>query len=492
MTAPSPENWLAGGVDGPARLLELLAPTLKAVHDGTLERSGPLPAGEPGAVTDSVRAVGEILPEHGIGAERALVDLVRVFAAGAVDPADPACVAHLQAPPLAVAVVADLVASIFNSSLDSWDQAPSATAVESEVLRALADLVPYGNRASGVLTSGGTESNLTGLFLAREHAGRTAGNQALRVFCSAEAHFSVGRSAGVLGIGEDFVTTVDVDAEHRMAPAALRRAVAEALARGEKPAAIIATAGTSDLGAIDPLPEIAAIAKETGAWLHVDAAYGGGALFSRRLAPLLDGLSGADSVGLDLHKLGWQPVAAGVLLLRDVALFAPLARRVAYINTEDDEQAGYTSLLGRSLRTTRRADALKIAITLRALGRHGVGELVDRCHAMAWRASELISAQARLELFQEPVLSTVVFRYRPVHGSPDQVNARLRRSLLRAGRAVIGRTEFDGQVYLKLTLLNPHTTDAELTRLLADVVLAGQAEDRVGESAREEELTVQT
>ena len=132
-------NWLAGGVDGPAHLLELLAPTLKAVHDGALERSGPLPAGEPGAVTDSVLAVGEILPEHGIGAERALVDLASVFAAGA---ADPACVAYLQAPPLAVAVVADLVASMFNSSLDSWDQASSATAVESEVVRALADLVP--------------------------------------------------------------------------------------------------------------------------------------------------------------------------------------------------------------------------------------------------------------------------------------------------------------------------------------------------------------
>ncbi|GGU81469.1 amino acid decarboxylase [Lentzea flava] len=459
-------------------LLELLAPTLKAVHDGARERSGPVPAGEPGAVADSVRAVGEILPEHGIGGEQALVELARVFAAGAVDPAHPACAAHLHAPPLAVAVVADLVASMFNSSLDSWDQAPSATAVEAEVVRAMADLVPYGDGASGVLTSGGTESNLTGMFLALEHARRTAGNRTLRVFCSVEAHFSVGRSAGVLGIGEEFVTTVEVDAEHRMDPSALRGAIAEARVRGELPAVIIATAGTSDLGAIDPLPEIAAIAEEAGAWMHVDAAYGGGALFSRRLAPLLDGLSRADSVGLDLHKLGWQPVAAGVLLVRDAALFAPLARRAAYLNTEDDEQAGYTSLLGRSLRTTRRADALKIAVTLRALGRHGMGQLVDRCHALAWRAWELISVQTRLEPLQPPVLSSVVFRYLPIHGNPDLVNARLRRSLLRAGRAVIGRTELDGRVHLKLTLLNPHTTDAELTRLVADVVRAGQDEDR--------------
>ncbi|UOZ06901.1 pyridoxal-dependent decarboxylase [Amycolatopsis sp. WQ 127309] len=477
MTALGPDARLAGGVDGPAHLLELLAPALEAVRKGTAERSGPLPAGRPTDAADAVRALGDALPEEGAGAERALVELARVFAAHAVDPADPACVAHLHAPPLAVAVAADVVASVFNSSLDSWDQAPSATAVETEVVEALARLVPFGEAASGVLTSGGTESNLTGLFLAREHARRTAGDRRLRVFCSAEAHFSVQRSAGVLGIGEDFVTAVDVDADHRMSPAALRTAIAEARARGEAPAAIVATAGTSDLGAIDPLREIAAIAAEAGAWLHVDAAYGGGALFSRRLAPLLDGLSEADSVGLDLHKLGWQPVAAGVLLLRDGALFAPLARRVAYICNEDDEEAGYTSLLGRSLRTTRRADALKIAVTLRALGRQGVGELVDRCHVLAWRAAALIQAQPRLELFRDPVLSSVVFRYLPERGSADEVNARLRRTLLRRGRAVIGRTEFGGAVYLKLTLLNPHTTEAELRRLVDDVVLAGRTED---------------
>ncbi|WP_228717240.1 pyridoxal phosphate-dependent decarboxylase family protein [Allosaccharopolyspora coralli] len=476
---------LAGGATGPENMRPLLSTALDGLGKGAVERSGPLPAGGPAAVTELVTGVGDVLPVDGVGAQQALAELTHVFSAGAVDPADPSCAAHLHAPPLAVSVVADLVASTLNSSLDSWDQAPSGIAVENEVLQAFARLVGYHpTRASGCVTSGATESNLTGLLLARDHALRPASpakagmrNQtAPRVFCSAEAHFSVARSAGVLGIGEDAVTTVPVDDQHRMDPQALDSLIAEAVAAGDKPVAVVATAGTTDLGVIDPLPRIAEVAARHGVWMHVDAAYGGGALFSERLAPLLNGLAQADSVALDMHKLGWQPVAAGVLLVRSEELFEPLERRVAYLNTEDDEDAGYRSLLGRSLRTTRRADALKMAVTLRALGSRGMGALVDSCHDLARHAANRVAGHPNLELHRDPVLSTVVFRYLPVRGDANAVNASLRRSLLGDGRAVIGRTEFDGGVQLKLTLLNPHATEAEIDAVLDDVVAAGDKE----------------
>ncbi|WP_328796484.1 pyridoxal phosphate-dependent decarboxylase family protein [Halosaccharopolyspora lacisalsi] len=479
---------LAGGVGGPEHLRPLLATALDALGKGAVQRDGPLPAGGPDAVTRAVADVGEALPSGGVGEQQALSELAEVFTASAVDPADPACAAHLHAPPLAVAVAADLVASTLNSSLDSWDQGPSGTVVESSVLRALAELVGYHpDAATGSITSGGTESNLTGLLLAREHAlGDAAGvapaasgmreRGPMRVFCSAEAHFSVARAAGVLGIGEDSVIGVPVDDRHRMDPAALESSIVEAREAGEVPIAVVATAGTTDLGVIDPLVGIADVAERTGVWLHVDAAYGGGALFSERLTPLLRGVRRADSVALDLHKLGWQPVAAGVLLTRDRALFEPLERRVAYLNTEDDEVAGYRGLLGRSLRTTRRPDAFKIAVTLRALGRDGLGELVDRCHDLARHAASHVSAHPRLELYRDPVLTTVVFRYLPEHGDPDGRNAKLRRRLLDSGRAVVGRTEFGDAVWLKLTVLNPRATEADIEALLADVDAAGQKE----------------
>lgn len=481
---------LAGGGSGSGNLRPLLATALDALAKGVVERAGPLPAGGPAAVDSLLSA--DPLPQTGTGAEAALADVVQEFAAGAADPADPACVAHLHTPPLALAVAADMIGAALNSSLDSWDQAPSGNRAESAVVRALAGLVGYDPEvASGAVTSGGTESNLTGLLLAREHAlaadlgvhpvasGIPAeAHGRMRVLCAETTHFSVARSAGVLGIGEDSVVSVPVDAQHRMDPAALRRILGRLRDNGEIPIAVVATAGSTDLGVVDPLPELAEAAREHRTWLHVDAAYGGGALFSRRLAPLLAGLERADSVSVDLHKLGWQPVAAGTFLTRHAADFAPVERRVAYLNTADDEAAGFGSLLGRSLRTTRRPDALKIATTFRALGREGLGSLVDRCHDQALHAAAAVRAHPRLQLYRDPVLTTVVFRYLPESGEADAVNAELRRRLLRDGTAVVGRTELDGAVWLKFTLLNPNTTGEDLDGLLADVLAAGDKEDR--------------
>lgn len=494
---PPPAAALAGGALGSAALRPLLAVVLDALALGAADRNGPVPGASHSSIEAAVRkaAGDDFLPETGVGAHAALGELTRMFAAGAADPADPRCAAHLHCPPLAVAVAADLAAAALNPSLDSWDQAPAGTALEPEVVATLAELVGFGPGAAGTITSGGTESNLMGLLLARDFSARAAGHDTsrrgitpdeagrLRVLCSRAAHFSVARGAGLLGLGEDAVITVPTRADHTMDVGVLRSELTALRARGDTAVAVLATAGSTDLGAVDPLAEIADVAAEFGTWLHVDAAYGAGALFSPRLAPLLAGLDRADSVALDLHKLGWQPVPAGVFLTRSAELFAPLERSVAYLNAEDDEQAGYPSLLSRSLRTTRRPDVFKIAVTLRALGRGGLAALVDRCHDLARHGAARVRAHPRLELFAEPVLSTVLFRYLPTTTNPQQdlVNAQLRRVLLAEGRAVVGRTEHDGAVWLKLTLLNPHASERDVDALLEAVVTAG---DKEGEETR--------
>jgi L-2,4-diaminobutyrate decarboxylase len=480
---------LAGGTDGPAALAPLLAVALRAMAAGAERRGGPLPAGGAAGVDAAVAAALDDgpLPEHGVGAAEALIAVAGELTAGTADPADPRCAGHLHCPPLAVAVAAEVVAAALNPSLDSWDQGPSATALESWVIQALAGLVGYPANAAGVLTSGGTESNLMGLLLARDASverltgrstaahGLGAAGSRLRIFCSEVAHFSVRRNAALLGLGEESVVAVAADAVYRMDPAALADRLAATVRDGLVPAAVVATAGTTDFGSIDPLREVTELAHRYGAWSHVDAAFGGGALFSDRLAGLLDGLAGADSVALDLHKLGWQPVAAGVFLAGAAQALRPLARRVAYLNPADDEAAGYPSLLGHSLRTTRRVDALKVAVTFRALGRRGIGRLVDACHELAQHAAARVGADDRLELAVPPVLTTVVFRYRTGAVRVDAVNAELRRRLLRSGAAVIGRTEIDGAVWLKLTLLNPHATTADVDALLNLVCATGDA-----------------
>lgn len=456
-----------------AALASLLDVTVAALARGRDGRGGPTPTGPPDGPRKALDALlaDTALPAAGVGAARTLDELVGTLAAGHTDPGDPRCAAHLHCPPLAVAVAADLAVSALNPSLDSWDQGPSSAAVEDRVIAALAGLVGFDPAAAGgTMTTGATASTLTGLLLARE-----AADGPVRIACSALAHFSVGRAAQVLGIGRDAVHPVPVDETGRMDPAAL-----DALLRGGAGAWIVAaTAGTTDLGAIDPLPAVADVAAAHGAWLHVDAAYGGGALFSRRLAPLLDGVARADSVALDLHKLGWQPVAAGVLLLRDRRRAAPMDLQVAYLNTPDDDEAGYEDRLGRSLRTTRRPDAFKVLATFRALGRDGLGDLVDRCHDLAHVAADAVTAAPGLELHSPPTLTTILLR--PADEDPARRDARcaeIRRALLREGRAVVGRTETPGdgpgRRWLKLTLLNPAATDADVRALVGLVAKAAR------------------
>ncbi|MET9080654.1 aminotransferase class V-fold PLP-dependent enzyme [Streptomyces sp. NPDC004237] len=438
---------LASGPQGPDALRPLLDTVLDALREGGRARGGPLPAGGPEAVAERVAdAVGDVLPDD--GEPDALRALVAALAEGAADPADPLCAAHLHCPPLAVATAADLAASALNPSLDSWDQAPAASALEAMVTRTLAHTIGL---SDAVVTSGGTESNQLALLLAREALGGGP-----RLVCGANAHHSLPRAAWLLGLPDPVVVPAP---NGTLDPAALH----DALTRLPRPLVVAATAGTTDAGLIDPLPEIAGLCAAHGARLHVDAAYGGGLAFSDRHREKLAGLERAHTVTLDLHKLGWQPVAAGLLAVARPAELGVLHHHADYLNADDDTEAGYPDLLGRSLRTTRRPDVLKIAVTLKTLGRSGLGALVDQVCARAREFASLVREHPGFELYDRPDISTVLFR--PTGATDDEV-ADVRRRLLHDGRAVLGRARLDGRLWLKATLLNPHTRPDELAVLL--------------------------
>jgi L-2,4-diaminobutyrate decarboxylase len=455
---------LAGGTRGPDALRPLVATVLDALAEGAAQRHGPLPAGGPEATADHVRAGAlPVLPEHGTGAGEALRTLVGILTAGAADPAHPLCAAHLHTPPLALAVAADLAASALNPSLDSWDQAPAASALEALVTRAIAQEVytsaPAGHALSpdAVVTTGGTESNQLALLLARERHARTGTHP--HIITGTHTHHSVRRAAWLLGLPEP--TTVPAPHGTLAIPA-----LDAALRRLPGPCLVTATAGTTDTGAIDPLPAIADLCERHGAHLHVDAAYAGPLLFSPTRRHLLAGLERAHTVTLDLHKLGWQPVAAGLLAVADTTLLAPLGHTADYLNADDDTEAGLPDLLGRSLRTTRRPDIFKIAVTLRALGRTGLAALTDHICDTAQHFADHIDGHPRLTLYERPTLTTVLFR---PEGADDATVAAIRRTLLTTGTAVLGRAHAGGHLWLKTTLLNPHTTPDDLTTLLTHV-----------------------
>jgi len=440
---------------------------------GALERAaarhpGPYSGADPAALKRAIDALNP-LPEEGAGFEAALAQIEELVLANGVDVADPLCAAHLHAPPLLAAAAAELAIGATNQSMDSFDQAPAATYVEDRLVRRLAELLGLPSRASGVMTAGGTASNLLGLLLARDHAARRIGvdlaagglpdaARSWRIAASANAHFSVRRAAGLLGLGGDAVIPVATDERGRMDPAALDRVTGEVIA-------IVGTAGTTDLGAVDPLAALADRAAARGAWLHVDAALGAGLMVSERLRPRFDGIERADSVTADLHKLLWQPIGASVLLVRDAALLDVVHHHSDYLNRAEDEAEGVLNLVGRSLDTSRRFDALKVLLSLRAVGRTRLAAMAEHLVDMAQLAARRIEAHPDLELVAEPSTVTVVFRA----SGGDERNTAVQRRLFASGRAVIGRTRIDGAVALKLTLVNPLVTPAAIDALLSAV-----------------------
>lgn len=430
------------------------------------------------------RLDGESFPETGEPLSAVIETARETILRDSVYPTDKQCVAHLQCPPTTPALAAEMLLTAVNQSMDSFDQAPAATVLEEQLIDDLAGWFDLGPTADGVLTSGGTQSNLQGLQLARNRYvadtfGETARETGLppeastdaRILCSADAHFTAEQSAAMLGLGEDSIVTIPTDDRHRMDPDALRTELDTLVAAGRHPVAVVGTAGTTDFGSVDPLAEIAEITETHDVWFHVDAAFGGALALSETHADRLDGIGRADSVAVDFHKLCFQPVACGAFLLKDRSNFDLAARNAAYLNPESDT---VPNLVGKSLQTSRRFDALKPWVTFQTLGKEGVGALVDRTISLAEETAAVVADDPAFELAADPEINTVVFRYEPSLTHPeltdgewaDQVNRQIRDDALDAGQAVVARTEVDDRAHLKFTLMNPRTTAEEMTELL--------------------------
>ena len=420
--------------------------------------------------TDQLAATARALdpcPAEGAPLETVLADLAGVLD-GSLRLGDPRTVAHLHPAPLIAAAAGELAVGLTNQSMDAFDASPAATFIEDALVGWLAREHGLGATGSGVMTMGGTASNLLGLLLARDRAGENVRRDGLppndwRIVASEASHDSIRRSAALLGLGTEAVIGVETDGTGAMSLAAFDEAT-----RDQNVIALVGTAGTTDLGAIDPLDALADRAAARGAWFHVDAAVGSGLVLSPRQRGRLTGIGRANSVTADLHKLWWQPFSASALLVPGVGVLKAVHHASVYLNRPEDEAEGQLNLVGRSLDTTRRFDALKVLIALRATGRNRLAEMIDQVLALAQYAGDAIERHPELELLTRPSTVMVAFRHR----GDDETNIRIHRDLFESGRAVIGRTRVKGAVSLKLTLLNPHTTPQDIDALLDEIVSA--------------------
>jgi L-2,4-diaminobutyrate decarboxylase len=431
----------------------------------------------PAALADVVG--NDFLPQRQRSTEE-IANTLRTVVSNSIAVSNPHTAAHLHCPPLLAALAAEVVISALNQSMDSFDQAPIATVVEQKMIRWLCSEAGLPTTAAGTFTTGGSQSNYMGLLLARDSlllkhwnwspqkSGLPPEARRMRILCSEAAHFTVEKSASQLGLGTDAVIRIDVDDEFRMKSSSLRSSLEALKTQGLLPMAIVATAGTTDFGSIDPLPEVAAVASEANAWLHVDAAYGGALLFSAQHRNRLAAIENADSIAIDFHKLFWQPIPCSAFLVRDARHFDTIRLYADYLNPEIHEEEGIPNLVTTSLLTSRRFDALKLWISFQALGREKLAAMIDRTMALANHAAMVVRACRDLELVCEPQLSTIVFRYISSGraSDADRINRQIPLKLFDRGVAVIGRTRVQGRHCLKLTCMNPATTEADIETLI--------------------------
>ena len=460
---------------------KLIKQTADAIADAFANESaysGPTPD-----ELKKIVAQDSILPEHGLGWDKVFALTKEKVLPNLLRTPSTEYMPHLHGPSLLETISSELIISTFNQSMDSWDQSPVATEIEIETIRHLCKLYGYDeSKADGVFTSGGSQSNQTAIILARDwfcnevlkydvkKYGLDEKCSKLRMYTSEISHFSMEKSAHILGLGYKSVVKVPVNKKKRMDVTSLRSLIDEDIKAGNIPFLIVGTVGTTDFGSIDPLEELEVLARQHNMWLHADAAYGSGVIMSDKYRSRVAALKLCDSITVDFHKMFLMPISCSAVLLKDGSTFDALTIHADYLNREEDEEDGYTNLVDKSLQTTRRFDALKVWTSFQTRGRDGWSRLIETSMENAQYFYRQLKADPDFKVVTEPEISSVVFRYcgkdNSLNGDAlDEINKKVRRTLIHKYGTIIGQTVSDGRVCLKFTLLNPRITHEKLDEL---------------------------
>lgn len=372
------------------------------------------------------------------------------------------------------ALLGDWITSLSNATMHTYQVGPVATLMELELIRQWNKLVGF-DEGEGVMVSGGSQANLIGMMLARHKAcpdykTKGAGGRTLVAYVSDQAHYSAEKAANVVGIGTDNLIAVASDDSGRMKPEALAQAIESSLAQGHIPFYIGLTAGTTVVGAYDPVAACSKIAKAHNIWLHIDGAWGGPILFSAQHRHLLADSHLADSFAWDAHKLMNVPLTAAVILVKQPgALKSCCAGGGGDYLFHEDENAAY-NLGERSIQCGRRADSLKVWLSWKAVGNKGFADKIDYLQSIKADCVEMIEQRDRLEMLAPAAYLNVLFRYRPEHITDEQelrrLNIEICKTMRSAGGAYVDYAQYKGRTGIRLILANSDVCHDDLVELL--------------------------
>lgn len=359
------------------------------------------------------------------------------------------------------------------TTMATQEAAPIFTAVETEVVDKLGEVIGWPvEQRDGVGVPGGSAANFMAVHCARhqrvpEYRARGSNGERFQVYVSKESHYSLKKACMVTGLGTDALIEVDVDASGRMNPLALKQKITEGIAAGKIPLLVVATAGTTVLGAFDPIAPLADICREFGIWLHVDAAWGGPALFSEKARPLVAGVERADSVTFDAHKLFGASLTSSFFVTRHKGLL--LAANDVSGGDYIFHASETTPDRGRlSWQCGRGADALNFWAIWKNLGSRGLGEFVDRLFAVREQSVKWIQTQSGLQLLHDPAYLNICVRVKAPPGVRDAKSwsRHVRERLKEENLALVNFSSDAEGPFLRLILANPRIEFAHIRTIL--------------------------
>lgn len=428
-------------------------------------------------------ALEEPLPQEGASFASILEELEATVFRYSRHNAHPGFFGYISSPGTPVNAVGSLIQSALNINVTCWRSAPAGTEMEHVTIGWLKQLLGMPADAGGLFTSGGSMANFAGLAAARSakapgnvvQDGLAAAGTRMCAYVSTEGHFSVAKAAGMLGLGERNVRQVRTNGRLQIDLADLERLVREDRAAGAIPFCVVANAGTTATGAVDPIAALADFAAREGLWLHVDAAYGGMAALAPSARHLLEGIGRADSVALDPHKWMYLPMGCGCVLYRDPAAaraaFSHSAEYTRTIGLEQDEAFAFWDYGPELSRPFR---ALEVWLLLKYVGARFLGDAIDRNIRCARLLEKLVEESPDLEMLAPVELSVFCFRYKSGQGHLNQLNERILLDLQRGGRTYLSNATVNGRFGLRGCVLNYRTTEEDIQRVLEDVRAAGQ------------------
>lgn len=405
------------------------------------------------------------IPASGRPLREVYEEMLREIYASAPTPQHPRSFACVPSTASLLSWAGDVMTNAFNPHDSCRVNAPAAAEVERKLIRWMCDLAGYPAEGGGLFVSGGSIANLTALTAARDARLTWEERRRAVIYLSGQTHVSVAKGLHIIGFDRSQIRAVPADGRFRMDMAALSQAVAEDLAAGKQPFAVVASAGTTNTGSVDPLTEIAALCQKYGMWMHVDGAFGASALLSAKQRRALAGIELSDSLSWDAHKWMMQTYGCSMVLVRDQSdLVRSFAAHPEYLR---DSEAGGDGVefwdLGPEL--TRPARCLKLWLTLQTLGAAAMGEMIDHGCTMAELAEKEIRRLSDWEIVSGAQLGIVNFRCAPVGMSPqalDELNRRIAQEITSSGYAQIFTTQLHGRTVLRMCAINPRTTAKDI------------------------------